>query len=144
MTATIPPPNLNNEPEARFVQWLRLGQIFYAQGDQRRAHRYWRRAAMLNPYSEAVWVALLSVLKDEADRQVCLQNILTINPLNEEAQRQWWTLRADAAPRQLPTQPIPLPRRIFWEYVLLRVLEIVTFAVMLVTISTALPYVRWG
>ena len=57
------------------------------QGDRTLAHELWREAAMLEPYNERVWLALLDVLDSAEDRQVCLQNIVEINPLNTQARR---------------------------------------------------------
>jgi tetratricopeptide (TPR) repeat protein len=74
---TINPEN----PEA-FARLMRLGRVSKAQGDLRLAHEYWRDAALLRPERVEVWKALLEVLDDEADRRVCLQNILALEPEN--------------------------------------------------------------
>ena len=52
---------------------------------------------MLDPYNEQVWLALLEVLDTPEDRRVCLQNILSINPMNVQARRM---MRADEAQMQ--------------------------------------------
>ncbi len=66
---------------------LNKGERAFQRGDHRRAHNAWRAAAALAPYDERVWIALLRVLETNADRKVCLQNIVALNPLNAEAQR---------------------------------------------------------
>jgi hypothetical protein len=66
---------------------MREGRLALKQGDPELAHDLWREAAMLNPYSEQVWLALLEVLDTLEDRRVCLQNIVEINPLNVQARR---------------------------------------------------------
>lgn len=71
----------------RFAELMREGTMAYSAGNRRQAHLAWRRAATLQPEREEVWVALLDVLETDADRRVCLENILTINPNNARAQR---------------------------------------------------------
>lgn len=66
---------------------LTKGERAFQRGDHRRAHDAWRAAAALAPYDERVWIALLRVLETDADRRVCLQNIVALNPLNADAQR---------------------------------------------------------
>jgi hypothetical protein len=72
---------------ARVETLLAKGERAFKRGDHRRAHDAWRAAAALAPYNERIWIALLRVLEDDADRRVCLQNIVALNPLNAEAQR---------------------------------------------------------
>lgn len=86
MVASLP--STENDRAARFARLMRLGQVSFAEGNRRQAHRFWRRAAMINPTDEQVWVALLNVLEDPEDRRVCLQNIVAINPNNPQAQQQ--------------------------------------------------------
>jgi hypothetical protein len=66
---------------------LTKGERAFKRGDHRRAHDAWRAAAALAPYDERVWIALLRVLETDADRRVCLQNMVALNPLNADAQR---------------------------------------------------------
>lgn len=69
-----------------FDRLMRLGQVAHAQGDEKTAHDYWQQAAMLEPTNEQVWTALMWVIDNDEDRKVCLKNILTINPSNNQAQ----------------------------------------------------------
>jgi hypothetical protein len=70
-----------------FARMMRLGQACYTQGARKQAHRYWRRAALIDPGRESVWIALLQVVETDEDRKVCLENILAINPRNRHALR---------------------------------------------------------
>lgn len=63
------------------------GWIALNNNDRKLAHDLWREAALLDPYDERVWLALLEVLKRPEDRHVCLQNIVEINPMNAQARR---------------------------------------------------------
>lgn len=90
--------SLVNNPKA-FENYLKLGRLAQREGDFRRAARYYRRAAVADPYSEQVWLALLEVVETDEDRRVCLQNIIAINPdhslvrsrigLHGQAQKRW-------------------------------------------------------
>ncbi len=74
---------------------LEAGKQAYTDGDREAAHELWRSAAVANPYDERVWVALLDVLTQDEDREVCLENIIAINPLNPDARRQLRTIRRE-------------------------------------------------
>jgi hypothetical protein len=75
------------DSDADFGRLMSDGRTAYNKGDLTRAHDLWRQAAMIEPYNEQVWLALLDVLDKKEDRQVCLQNILSINPMNIQARR---------------------------------------------------------
>ncbi|MGB1285407.1 MAG: tetratricopeptide repeat protein [Aggregatilineales bacterium] len=89
-------PNLDDS--SRFARLMQQGQAAQNANNPRRAHRFWREAAMLNPTSEAVWQALLTVLDNEHDRQVCLQNIVAINPNNLNARQELFQYNEDTKP----------------------------------------------
>ncbi|MBZ0295737.1 MAG: hypothetical protein K8L99_24480 [Anaerolineae bacterium] len=72
---------------SEFDQLMRHGRTAYERGDLTLAHNMWKEAALLNPYSEEVWLALLDVLDAPEDQRVCLENILSINPMNVQARR---------------------------------------------------------
>lgn len=106
---TSPPPSNRNQDTdldadrdrtEPFARMMRLGQACYVQGARKQAHRYWRRAALIDPGNEAVWMALLNVVETDEDRQVCLQNILAINPHNKEVQAQLGLI--DPSPQASP------------------------------------------
>ena len=83
---------------------LRRGQEVIA-SDPTRAHQYFREAALRDPYDERVWDHLLRTVESPEDKRVCLENIVSINPLNADARRQLRALdtrkRAEEAERRL-------------------------------------------
>ncbi|MGB7339612.1 MAG: hypothetical protein WBC91_12030 [Phototrophicaceae bacterium] len=83
-----------------FDRLMRLGQVAHAQGDDKTAHNYWQQAAMLEPNNEQVWTALMWVIDNDADRRVCLTNILTINPANVQAQGMLDDLIGETQPQE--------------------------------------------
>jgi hypothetical protein len=83
MTAQI----YQSDSNPDFGRLMKDGRSAYNKGDRKLAHDSWRQAAMIEPYNEQVWLALLDVLTKKEDRQVCLQNILSINPMNIQARR---------------------------------------------------------
>lgn len=86
--------------DAGLEQLLEAGKQALDAGDRRTAHELWRSAAVANPYDERVWVSLLQVLKRPDDREVCLENIISINPLNTDARRQLRALKRDRRLRE--------------------------------------------
>ena len=70
-----------------FENLMERGRIALQKGYPEQAHALWRRAAIVNPYNEQVWLALLDVIQSPEDQRVCLQNILEINPANVKARR---------------------------------------------------------
>jgi hypothetical protein len=96
MDSSLPP----DRAEA-FARMMRLGHACYTQGARKQAHRYWRRAALINPAQESVWMSLLQVVDTDEDRRVCLQNILAINPRNRIALKH---MRAHGAPPEVAFQ----------------------------------------
>lgn len=104
---------LNNpardDSRRRLVELMRRGNLAYAAGNIKRAHHVWRRAAMLYPGEEDVWVVLLNALEDPEDRRVCLENILVINPNNEQARRQLDSL--NKTPGEIPLVPDQTPAK---------------------------------
>lgn len=78
-----------------FSQLMAEGRAALERGEKQLAHNLWREAAMLDPYNEQVWLALLEVLDTPDDRIVCLQNILSINPMNVQARRLLRAYEAD-------------------------------------------------
>lgn len=73
--------------ETEFNQLMRHGRSAFERGDRELAHNLWKEAALLDPYNEHVWLALLEVLEKREDQRVCLENILSINPMNVQARR---------------------------------------------------------
>jgi hypothetical protein len=107
LTTSQQPSNHNRDPvqdpdrTEPFARMMRLGQACYVQGARKQAHRYWRRAALIDPGNEDVWQALLNVVETDEDRQVCLQNILAINPHNKAVQAQLGVIEPSPQPSAL-------------------------------------------
>ncbi len=102
-------PHHDRDQTEPFARMMRLGQACYVQGARKQAHRYWRRAALIDPGNEAVWLSLLNVVETDEDRRVCLENILAINPKNKEAQRQLGVI--DPSPQD---SPLTVVLRVVW------------------------------
>lgn len=94
---------VNEDIAARLLE---RGRTAFLDGDTRRAHDLWRKAAMYQPYDEKIWLALLRVVENDADRRVCLENILRINPENDLATSQLAALTDETPP------PTPKRRRL--------------------------------
>jgi hypothetical protein len=87
-SVAAPNPNTGQRGKSGFRELMQAGQMAYTAGKRQLAHDIWREAAMLDPYNEQVWIALLEVLETDEDREVCLHNILAINPANVQARHQ--------------------------------------------------------
>lgn len=95
-------------PNVTVDELLRVGMTAL-EADRARAHALFRQAALADPYDERVWLHLLRAVETDADRRVCLQNIIAINPLHADARRQ---LRAlDVARRVAEAEARRLARR---------------------------------
>lgn len=137
------PPTQDMDRIAQFQRLMRLGHVTYAEGNRRQAHRFWRRAAMLNPTDEQVWLALLNVLDNDEDRRVCLQNIVAINPNNLQAQQK--LNRYEDATHPATTlkpivKPLPLEPESPIRRLMLRLVEVALLSILLVVGITALQY----
>jgi hypothetical protein len=67
------------------------------------------KATELDPYNEQAWLWLSGVVETEADQQTCLQNVLFINPGNENAKQGLAMLEAklSAKPKSEPRPSNP-------------------------------------
>ena len=79
------------------TQMLRLARIAANEGDVESANQMLKRAALLDPANEQVWMMLLYVVETIEDRRTCLSNILAINPDNEAASKMLAQLEEQAA-----------------------------------------------
>lgn len=125
---------------------MRLGQVAHTQGDSKQAYEYWRKAAVLEPTNESVWVALMWVIETDEDRKVCLKNILRINPNNLQAQVMLDELIGDTqADERIKPDVEPLPERNNSQrfgLVVLRLIQIITvliFIALLFVLSRFIP-----
>lgn len=101
-TPQAAPDAATDEPQDAFEQLMQHGAEAFEAGRLRRAHRLWRRAAVLRPSDEQVWWLLLNVVETEADQLVCYHNITVINDQQTE-------LAAMLAPHRQLTQANKLP-----------------------------------
>jgi hypothetical protein len=140
MVSTSTQSSMTTLQRQKFNELMRAGNAAFAAGKNRRAHYLWRRAAVISPYDEQVWLALLNVLERAEDRRVCLQNIIAINPSNLQAQQQLREMgdygMGDTSPlvRALPS-PIVSPLR--------TALNLLGFVVLGVVVSLIVILVIW-
>ena len=102
---------INSKKAIDVSQLLRLGRIAAHEGDRASAHKMLQQAAMLSPTSEQVWLELLQVVETDADRYICLQNIVSINPNNIQAKQQLERFQELAASQASPTIQTPTQKR---------------------------------
>jgi len=77
---------------------LQQGYVAYNNWDVDKARLLWRKAAVVNPANEEVWLALYNVTNNDDDRKVCLQNILVLNPNNTEAEERLRLIENETQP----------------------------------------------
>ncbi|MBK8135700.1 MAG: hypothetical protein IPK52_07670 [Chloroflexi bacterium] len=73
------------------------------------------KATELDPYSEQAWLWLSGVVETEDDQRTCLQNVLFINPGNENAKQGLVMLEAKSAAKPAP-EPEPLNSNAFADF----------------------------
>jgi len=99
---------MSNE-QARQV--LQQGIAAARAGQTAQARQLLQEAARRDPRSEAAWLWLSSLAKDNAERTFCLKKVLEINPNNENALkglRAMGVISGTEAP-SAPPPSIPLP-----------------------------------
>lgn len=107
------PDLLNTSKE--FIEYFKAGKEAARQGDRALAHRLFRQAIEIDPYHEQVWLWLASVVESDADRRVCFENVLEMNPSNPTARRQLMILDEKAAATALAAAQ-PRRRRRWWRW----------------------------
>lgn len=85
------------------AEWLRKGIAAAQAGDTQRAYELLLKVVDIDEYNEQAWLWLSSVVETDADREVCLENVLAINADNKLAKAGLVHLRNKAA------QPPPPP-----------------------------------
>ncbi len=66
---------------------VRAGIEAYRGGKNAEARKLLEKAIELDDYNEQAWMWLSAVVETEDEKRTCLENVLVINPENEEAQR---------------------------------------------------------
>ena len=140
----------NTQQDATLDQMLESGRQALAAGDRAAAHEIWRTAAVAHPYDERVWLALLQVLTRTDDRQVCLENIIAINPMNTDARRQLRVLKRERrlkqeAQRTATVKALPKPPSAKRESVLTRAIVLgIAVGLVAVILGIAFSVVFYG
>jgi len=102
------------EPSREFLAYFKAGKEAARQGDRAQAHLLFRYAIELDPYHEQVWLWLASVVEDDADRRVCFENVLEMNPSNPTARRQLMILEEQTGSAAIAAPPPA--RRPWWRW----------------------------
>ena len=96
------------DPNSKKAQaLLQQGYIAYNNWEIEKARLLWRKAAVVDPANEEAWQALYNVIQDDEDRKVCLQNILVLNPDNQEAEQRLGLLKSETQPADPPALARP-------------------------------------
>jgi hypothetical protein len=66
-------------------EWLKTGIAAARKGDHKRAYELLLKVVDVDEYNEQAWLWLSSVVDTDTDREVCLENVLAINPDNKVA-----------------------------------------------------------
>jgi hypothetical protein len=66
---------------------VRAGIEAYRAGKQTEARKLLEKAIELDDYNEQAWMWLSAVVETEEEKRTCLENVVVINPDNEEAKR---------------------------------------------------------
>jgi hypothetical protein len=64
------------------AEWLRKGIAAAQAGDVERAYELLLKVVDIDEYNEQAWLWLSSVVESDVDREVCLENVLAVNPDN--------------------------------------------------------------
>jgi hypothetical protein len=91
------------------AEWLRQGIAAAQAGDAERANELLMRVVDVDEYNEQAWLWLSSVVDSEADREICLENVLAINPDNKLAKAGLVHVRTKKAQPPAPVEPEPAP-----------------------------------
>lgn len=78
---------LTNEERERYIRFCQAGHAAAIQKHTYDAHFYFRQAVEIYPFGLNVWLWLSRVVENREDRQIALENVLSINSSNEEARR---------------------------------------------------------
>lgn len=92
-------------PSFQVEQWLRQGISAAKAGDVERAYELLLKVVDVDEYNEQAWMWLSSVAENDADREVCLENVLAINPDNKLAKAGLVHLRTTTTPPPPPLEP---------------------------------------
>lgn len=77
-------------------------------GNKAEAQQLFMQVVELDEQNELAWLWLANLVEDPNDKRVCLENVLAINPQNEQATRALATIPTQPAPTSAPAPP-PAP-----------------------------------
>ena len=119
---------------------LQQGYVAYNNWEINKARLLWRKAAVVNPANEEVWLALYNVTKDDEDRKVCLQNILILNPENADVEKRLRLIENETQPtdaQEIIDTQAELKRPLFNQDIT-RILSWVLSGILLITVGILL------
>lgn len=90
-------------------EWLRQGIAAARAGDTENAYELLLKVVDVDEYNEQAWLWLSSVVESDADREVCLENVLAINPENKVAKAGLVHLHSKAAELAAAAETLPEP-----------------------------------
>jgi hypothetical protein len=90
-------------------EWLRSGIAAAQAGDTERAYQLLLKVVDIDEYNEQAWLWLSSVVETDADREVCLENVLAINAENKVAKAGLVHLHSKGAQPVESAKPEPVP-----------------------------------
>ena len=85
------------------AEWLRKGIAAAQAGDTQQAYELLLKVVDVDEHNEQAWLWLSSVVESDADREVCLDNVLAINPDNTLAKT--GLVHLHTKPAQPPAPP---------------------------------------
>lgn len=86
---------------------LQAGMLAAREGRQSEAQSLLKEALQANPNSEQGWLWMSSVVETEAERRLCLERVLAINPHNQTARMELDRLNAKSEQRTEGYPPVP-------------------------------------
>ena len=95
-----------NTVDAEVARLLEAGQNAVRFGDNVSARTYLTQVVERDPHNEQAWMWLSGVVTEPEEQQICLENVLVINPYNGKARQGLEFLSARTG---IPTQAPPVP-----------------------------------
>ncbi|MDQ3705475.1 MAG: hypothetical protein M3437_09695, partial [Chloroflexota bacterium] len=95
-----------NTMDAEVGRLLEAGKNSARNGDTVAARAYLTQVVERDPHNEQAWMWLSGVATEPEEQQICLENVLVINPHNAKARQGLDFLSARTG---IPTQAPPLP-----------------------------------
>lgn len=95
-----------NTMDAEVVRLLEAGKNSARNGDTAAARSYLTQVVERDPHNEQAWMWLSGVATEPEEQQICLENVLVINPYNAKARKGLEFLSVRTG---IPTQAPPVP-----------------------------------